>query len=1374
MKRKILFLTFAVCALMGSINIQAELPRVALPKALPHISRINKGYDYSITVHVNKPQGWQGVYAYVTDPNYDVYEGYNLSQEVGDIYTFTYNYNAAYEYVIFYNTDGSEYGVAQLPLESDNFCFRLGNDVLQDGYGDSYITCESIDCDQLYNQPYYGVCNLKSIGTSIEDWVTGDYATLNASSSSSTKYSYDVEANDGNDVYLSSIPNIIFRTKHTSGKSNAFAICPGNRFIYGGKNGIILIKNTNAEDTIRITVASKGTTDANFFDTSGAYPENAVALSSDLTLPTYGSDETSSEPYVWRELTYLSFGGDVKIKEVAGGFAIKKIVISNESHPVIEKEPITVRLTSPSTFTNPYIYAWDNNYNEPAGSWPGTPMTSLGDRQYTFTFAENISSVNIIFNDYNNSGNQTSDIYNVTNSTCYKLTGSYDYNGHLDYAQIDCSEEPEPIVIDTLNIRLNPFTVDWSDAYLYVWNGRTSYNNSYSAKIVPAQRMTLAEDGWWTYSFEMERGLGFYVGFDYQSDNSPYYTYYDDNYNTALCFESTCFEYNSGLVATTCKKLTPDETSTFTVHVATPGTLGQVMVQTLGDLTWTDVFALTVTGSLNETDKTYFSRMTNLQQLDLSGTNLISIGECGSLEKLSNVVLPETCVSINSNAFYNCKRLTTINLEHVQSIGNYAFYECSLLSANMPNVQSIGNYAFYDNTLLASLSMPLASSIGQYAFYSCYALEQVDMPNVTTLGVYAFAMNNSSYSLLSQVTFSNKLTEIPNYCFYGCSVLTSLTLPDALTTIGNSALPSVSDVYLPAKVTSVGSGNFSNATSINIPADVMTWKSYSSSWNDVYCSIVVPPAFSVFDVSGVATATLHVPSISLAAYKLHDMWYKFGRIIPMDGEVEDIAITSDFMLLTTDGIAENANLSIVNNGALTMSAADTLVVGNYVQQISSMQAKTVYESYTYDENGNYIQPYSSNLQYTGVLVANSPISANSVTVQLVPRANQWNFFSLPFDVNMSDITIETEGTGTVGTSQWVIREYSGANRAAGYETTWINVPANGVLHAHTGYILYWVVSGSSTYMNNSSSSSAKLLYYFNMPAVNNDNMQQIFATGDMNVPLTEYVAEFPQNGSWNLVGNPYPCAFDIQQMDFEAPITIWNGSGYEAYSLEDDQYALRPAEAFFVQAPEGTSQITFHKEGRLASIVVGQGYYAPARSHANNTARKVFNFILSNADYSDRARLVLNANASADYEITRDAAKMMSSDNTIPQLYINNNGVRYAIDERPEQSSYILGAYFGQTGEYTLHLNMSDNEERMIILTDNVANVATDLSAADYTFITEAGTFNSRFTISLISRMPTNLEETQSLIKPMKTIENGNLIIVSPQGKKYTVGGIEL
>jgi len=169
--------------------------------------------------------------------------------------------------------------------------------------------------------------------TSISNWYPGQYAVLNESYSDEylNKYVYDYTDGYGeyNEAYMYAKPHIRFKYKNSSDKLRAFTISPGNYYEFGGKSGIIEIQDTKAGDRIKITVAAKGSSDASFADQTGAYPSNAVAISSDLTLPAkdidaYDSDENG---YRWRELEFQSLGGDVELKEVNCGFRIKRVEI---------------------------------------------------------------------------------------------------------------------------------------------------------------------------------------------------------------------------------------------------------------------------------------------------------------------------------------------------------------------------------------------------------------------------------------------------------------------------------------------------------------------------------------------------------------------------------------------------------------------------------------------------------------------------------------------------------------------------------------------------------------------------------------------------------------------------------------------------------------------------------------------------------------------------------------------------------------------------------------------------------------------------------------------------------------------------------------
>ena len=76
------------------------------------------------------------------------------------------------------------------------------------------------------------------------------------------------------------------------------------------------------------------------------------------------------------------------------------------------------------------------------------------------------------------------------------------------------------------------------------------------------------------------------------------------------------------------------------------------------------------------------------------------------------------------------------------------------------------------------------SSILYAAFHDCNGLTSVTIPNsVTTIGISAF----SGCSDLTSVTIPNSVTTIDNYAFDGCSSLTSLTIPKSVTMVGISA-----------------------------------------------------------------------------------------------------------------------------------------------------------------------------------------------------------------------------------------------------------------------------------------------------------------------------------------------------------------------------------------------------------------------------------------------------------------------------------------------------------------------------------------------------------------------------------------------------------
>ena len=109
------------------------------------------------------------------------------------------------------------------------------------------------------------------------------------------------------------------------------------------------------------------------------------------------------------------------------------------------------------------------------------------------------------------------------------------------------------------------------------------------------------------------------------------------------------------------------------------------------------------------------------------------------------------------------------------------------------------------------------------AFYLCKFLTSINIPDsVTSIGDSAFFGCES----LTSINIPDSVTSIGDFAFYGCKFLPSINIPDRMTSIGNSAFcgcESLTSINIPDRVPSIGNSAFNRCeslTSINTPDSV--------------------------------------------------------------------------------------------------------------------------------------------------------------------------------------------------------------------------------------------------------------------------------------------------------------------------------------------------------------------------------------------------------------------------------------------------------------------------------------------------------------------------------------------------------------------------
>lgn len=777
------------------------------------------------------------------------------------------------------------------------------------------------------------------------------------------------------------------------------------------------------------------------------------------------------------------------------------------------------------------------------------------------------------------------------------------------------------------------------------------------------------------------------------------------------------------------------------VELATAGSLGVEILYKVNVLN--DVELLKVKGTLNSTDWTTIKNCTNLIGLDLTEAQFDAVpnNAFDGMSKVSSVKLPEGVKSIGDDAFIGTQLLNIDVPSSVTSIGQYAFYKTRVRNVNFKDdsqLQTIGYQAFYQCESLQEFIMPHTvtklrtyndnTNQGSYTFSGCTALKKMFFSDALTYLPH-YTCNNC-YAI-EELHLPNKIISIGSHFLYAGTCLKKLDIPQSIQIIGDNAFAGIHNVdslIIPESIRSIGNCAFCNSSRISyieLPSSMSSYNQWfygCTGIKKIVCHAATPPAISSDPFSSITKAdiTLEVPAFAVVSYKLDNYWYQFGNII--EGA-------------NTDYWKVFAELSLTNNRRMDGKPNVDLYYDGKLRVGGNAPMETANFNYFVDESN------------PGRLINDCPdMTADSINTYFYVNANKWYFLTPVHDVDLTKVTHSA-------TTSFVFRYYDGESRATnGTGNSWRNVDT-GKLNAGQGYIFQCNASGT-----------------ISMPA-DADVHMQLFNTEDVTTALSAFEATASANKSWNYVGNPYPAYYDIYYMDFTAPITVWTGSTYKAYSIVDDNFVLRPMQSFFVQKPDEIDKIVFHKEGRQFTSSIERATYASAKAMgASPNSRILFDIqIAGEEDKSDETRVVLNDAASISYEIERDASKFMSMENNVPQLFtVDNEGNSYAINERPcADGNVMLGYHAPLSGFYTISIVRAGGN---VSLYDSKMDRMVDLTSQDYTFYSDATeTANdSRFTLRFEIG---DLTSIKSIGNTKITVlgSNGHIIVNGAEGMNITV-----
>ena len=481
-------------------------------------------------------------------------------------------------------------------------------------------------------------------------------------------------------------------------------------------------------------------------------------------------------------------------------------------------------------------------------------------------------------------------------------------------------------------------------------------------------------------------------------------------------------------------------------------------------------------------------------------------------------------------------------------------------------------------------------------------------------------------------------------------------------------------------------------------------------------------------------AIYEIPILGLASYTNQQLDIiiadqKKTCIIPLiisketsTNDVANLSLNTDIVIqkggiLTLNSSEINAqtwgNVTIYGGGKIIVGPECTFNASSIIMRVGSV------------ENNEYQAAYPQ------VILQGRLGTVLNFYIDYLTTYDRYYALSIPYEVNTTDIhypiDIYGENVAPDNHGSFTLQFYDGASRAD-IGIGWNNLVEPATLVPYTGYTFWGApkkvsVNGAEKERQNF---GIHRLPVFDISIINENevknNVISVIAHGNEQTN--------DNDRGWNFLGNPYLGEYTGTIGDIRYITQTNDGKKY--FSNEVANVTLDPFNTYFVQVDKNQS-IPFNIPNSLYM-------QSPLKDKYNEISTGI---LLSCDEMVDRVGVLIADRYTENYDFNADLAKFYNHDLTVYANTKSGNLSYMAISPKTTNQSIEIGYKVLEGNQFTFRFDDSRYEAQAIdrlYLIDKELNVTTDLLQTDYSFYSDAGTYDQRFALKIeLKNTTTNL-----------------------------------